>query len=50
MSIQSTPVSTPRLCTLLGGPRRPAPLVEPRLAALFRPPALRPLGANGRTQ
>jgi hypothetical protein len=49
MSIQSTLVPTPRLCTLLGGPRRPTHSVEPRPAALFQP-APRPFIANGRTQ
>ena len=41
---QSTQLSSPRICLLLGGPRQVAPTAEPKLAALLRPAA-----TNGRT-
>ena len=44
MLTQSTRLPPPRICLLLGGPRRVAPTAEPRLAAL-----LRPATTNGRT-
>ena len=34
---QSLAPRVPPLCVLLGGPRRPAPSVEPKLPALLRP-------------
>lgn len=37
MSNKSTGSPPPRICILLGGPRRTAPSVELRLAALLRP-------------
>ena len=37
MLIQSTVPPLPRICVLLGGPQLPAPSVQPKLAALFRP-------------
>ena len=44
MLTQSTRLPPPRICLLLGGPRRVAPTTGPKLAAL-----LRPATANGRT-
>jgi hypothetical protein len=41
---QSTRLPPPRICLLLGGPRRVEPTIEPKLAAL-----LRSATANGRT-
>ncbi len=36
---QSLAPRVPSLCILLGGPRHPAPRVEPKLPALLRPAA-----------
>ena len=37
MLTQSTRLPPPRICLLLGGPRRVEPTTEPKLAVLLRP-------------